>query len=193
MVHNVISDLFRLSVKRHYRFFKNIHFFFDVCLLKIHSTWLSFSLSNGVLKHHKLLVKSLSFIFNFLLSLLEELFISPHFLKLISKIFRSLLFFLGLISDTWNFRFNLKDIILLLLDELLDGLQSFISLLHTKERFLPIIEQSLFRHYDLLNFNGCFLQGVSSRSSLLLLRNQLSLIEGLLFIKSLDLFIHWIN
>ena len=75
----------------------------------------------------------------------------------------------GLISDTTDFGFNLEDLVILLLDELLDGLESLVSLLHTKQRLLPIFEKGLLAHYDSLDFNGCFLEGISGGCGFFLL------------------------
>ena len=111
-------------------------------------------------------------------------------MKLGIELLRDLLLFLCLVPDTRNFRLDLKDVILLLLDELLDGLESLISLLHTKERLLPVIQKSLLRHDDLLNFDGSLLEGVSSGSCLFLLGNELSLVKSLLLIQPLDLLVH---
>jgi len=133
------------------------------------------------------------FVLNFLHTFLQKFFILLHFIKLLSKIFRLFLLFLGFITNTRYFRLNLKDIILFLLDELLNSLKSFISLLHTKKRFLPVIKKGLFRHYDLLNFDSSFLKSVSSSGSFFFLWDQLSLIKSFLFIQSLNFFIHWIN
>jgi len=133
------------------------------------------------------------FILDFLHTLLQELFIILHFFELLSKIFWLFLLFLGLVTNTRNLRLNLKDIVLLLLDEFFDSLKSFISLLHTKKRFLPVIKKSFLWHYDLFNFNSSFFKSVSCSCSFFLLWNQLGLIQSLLLIQSLDLFIHRVN
>ena len=98
------------------------------------------------------------------------------------KTLREFLLAAGLITDTSDLRFNLEDLIVLLLDQLLDSLESLISLLHTEEGLLPILEEGLLAHNDLLDFDGGFLEGVAGSSSLFLLRNKLSLIEGLLLV-----------
>jgi len=85
------------------------------------------------------------------------------------EIFRNFLFLSGLVSDTADFRFNLKNLIVLLLNELFDGLESLISLLHTEERFLPIFKQCLFAHNNSFDFNGRFFKGISGGSCLFLL------------------------
>lgn len=162
MVKNVVSDFLSFGVERHDGFLEDVHLFFDARLLSVHSSRFILSLRNRVLEHHELLLKSLTLIFNFLLSLLEELLITLHFLKLVAEIFGGLLLSLGLISDTGDFGLDLKDIILLLLDELLNGLKGLVSLLHTEKRFLPIVEKSLFRHDNLFDFNGSLLQSISS-------------------------------
>jgi len=109
------------------------------------------------------------------------------------KTLREFLLAAGLITDTSDLRFNLQDLIVLLLDQLLDSLESLISLLHTKEGLLPILEEGLLAHNNLLDFDGGFLEGVAGSSGLFLLRNKLGLIEGLLLVQALDLLVHGIN
>jgi hypothetical protein len=133
MVDDIISDFLSLGVERHDGLLKDVHLLFDVGLLGVHSGGFILGLSDGVLEHHELLVESLSLILDFELSLFQEIFVTLHFLELGGKFFRVFLFFLGFISDTGNFRFNLENIILLLLDEFLDGLKCLVSLLHTEE------------------------------------------------------------
>jgi len=58
---------------------------------------------------------------------------------------------------------------------------------------LPILEESLLAHNDLLDFDGGLLEGVAGSSGLFLLRNKLGLIEGLLLVQALDLLVHSIN
>ena len=193
MVDNIISDFLSLGVERHDGLLKDVHLLFDVGFFDVHSAGFILGLSDGVLEHHELLVESLSFILNFELSLFQKIFVILHFLELGVKFFRVFLFFLGFISDSGNFRFNLKNIILLLFDEFFNGLQSLISLLHTEERFLPVIKKSLLRHDDLFNLDGSLLQGIPGSGSFLFLRNQLCLIKSLLLIKTLDLFVHGVD
>ena len=64
------------------------------------------------------------------------------------------LLFPGLVADTADFRLDLKDLVVTLIDELLDGLQSLITLLHAEQALLPILEQRLFAHDDTLDLNG---------------------------------------
>ena len=109
------------------------------------------------------------------------------------KTLREFLFAAGLITDTSDLRFNLQDLVVLLLDQLLDSLESLISLLHSEEGLLPIFEKGLLAHNDLLDFDGGFLEGVAGCSGLFLLRNKLGLIEGLLLVQALDLLVHGIN
>ena len=109
------------------------------------------------------------------------------------EVLGDLLLLLGLALDTRDFRLDLENVILLLLDQLFDGLESLVSLLHTKERFLPVIEQGLLGHDDLLDFDGGLLQGISSSSCLFLLGYELGLVKSLLLVESLDLFVHGVN
>ena len=82
---------------------------------------------------------------------------------------REFLLAAGLISDTSDLRLYLQDLVVLLLDQFLDSLESFISLLHTEEGLLPILEEGLLAHYDLLDFDGSFLKGVAGSCSLFFL------------------------
>ena len=109
------------------------------------------------------------------------------------KVLRLLLLLLGLVANTADLRLDLQDLIVPLLDELLDSLEGLVTLLHAKETLLPVLQQRLLAHHDTLDFNGCLLEGVTGGSSLLLLRDKLSLVQSLLFIESLDLLIHCIN
>ena len=122
VVDDVISNFFGFGVKGHDGLLEDVHLFFNISLFDIHSLRFVLGLSDRVLKHHELLVESLSLIFDLELSLLKEILITFHFLELGIQFFRDFLLFLGLISDSRNFRFNLKNIILLLLNELLDSL-----------------------------------------------------------------------
>jgi len=143
MVDDVISNFLCLSVKRHDRFLKNISLFFDTFLLTIHLTLFILSLGNGILEHNELLIKSLSLIVDIHLYFLQKIFVVLHLLKHIGEILNCLELFSGFISDTRDLRLNLEDIILLLLYEFLNSLESLISLLHSKQGFLPIIKKSL--------------------------------------------------
>ena len=58
---------------------------------------------------------------------------------------------------------------------------------------MPVIEQGLLGHDDLLDFDGSLLKGVSGGSGFFLLRDELGLVEGLLLVESLDLFVHGVN
>lgn len=61
--------------------------------------------------------------FKFLLSLRQ----------LLMKLLRQVLLLLGLVPHSINLRLHLHDFVFFLLDELFDGLESFITLLHAKQ------------------------------------------------------------
>lgn len=85
------------------------------------------------------------------------------------KTFREFLLAAGLIADTSDLRLYLQDLVVLLLDQLLDSLESLISLLHTEESLLPILEEGLLAHNDLLDFDSSFLEGVAGGGGLFFL------------------------
>lgn len=121
--------------------------------------------------------------FKFLLSLRQ----------LLMKLLRQVLLLLGLVPHSINLRLHLHDLVFFLLDELFDGLESFITLLHAKQWLLPVFEQSFFGHDDALNLNGSLFQGVTGGSRLFFLGDQLGLVEGFLLVKTLDLFVHRVD
>jgi len=61
--------------------------------------------------------------FKFLLSLRQ----------LLMKLLRQVLLLLGLVPHSINLGLHLHDLVFFLLDELFDGLESFITLLHSKQ------------------------------------------------------------
>ena len=182
VVDDVVTDGLCLSVQLHNRLFKDLHLLVDVCLFNIHALGLLLSRLERGLKHYILLLKAFLVSFNFISALLQEVLLRLALLELLMKTLREFLLAAGLITDTSDLRFNLEDLIVLLLDQLLDSLESLISLLHTEEGLLPILEEGLLAHNDLLDFDGGFLEGVTGSSGLFLLRNKLSLIEGLLLV-----------
>ena len=128
-----------------------------------------------------------------MLALFEKFLVFFHLLELLGQILRCLLLLFGFIFDSGDLRFDLKDIILLLLDQFLDGLESFIPLLHSEEGLLPVIEQRLFGLDNLFYLNGCLLKSVSSSGSFFFLGDELSLVQSLLLIQSFNFLIHRIN
>lgn len=68
MVDDIISDLLGLGVERHDGLLKNIHFLLNVGFLSVHPGGFRLCTLDRGLEHHELLVESLSFIFDFLLS-----------------------------------------------------------------------------------------------------------------------------
>jgi len=131
--------------------------------------------------------------FDFIATLFVELLLRLAFLQFFVKTLGELLFTSCLIADTKNFGLKLQNFIILLLDQFFDGLKSFVTLLHAKESLLPILQQGLLAHHNLLNFDCSFLKSVTSSCSFFLLRDQLSLIQSLLLVKSLNFLIHSIN
>lgn len=109
------------------------------------------------------------------------------------QVLRLLLLFLGLVTNTTDLRLNLKNLVISLLNKLLDSLKSLISLLHAEKTLLPVLEESLLAHNDALDLNSSLFEGVTSGSCFLLLRDKLSLIQGLLLVQALDLLIHRID
>lgn len=109
------------------------------------------------------------------------------------QLLRLVLFFSCLVSDATDLGLDLEDLIVSLVDELLDRLERLVTLLHAKQTFLPVLEQGLLAHDDSLNFNCCLLESVTSCCCLFLLRDELGLVECLLFVESLDLLVHRIN
>lgn len=109
------------------------------------------------------------------------------------KLLRQVLLLLGLVPHSINLGLHLHDLVFFLLDELLDGLESLVTLLHAKQWLLPVFEQGFFGHDYALNLNRSLFQGVSGGGRLFLLRDQLGLVEGFLLVKTLDLFVHRVD
>jgi hypothetical protein len=130
---------------------------------------------------------------NLLQLLCQNLVFTLGLVKFLMEIVGKLLLLTSLVSYTVNFRLNLHNLVLLLFNEFLNRLESLITLLHTEQRFLPVLKQRFLRHNYSLDFDGSLLEGVTSSSCLFLLRNQLSLVKCLLFVKSFDFFVHAVN
>ena len=73
-------------------------------------------------------------------ALLKEILLRLALLELLMETLREFLLSAGLVADTSDLRFYLKDLVVLLLDQLLDSLESLISLLHTEKGLLPILK-----------------------------------------------------
>ena len=86
-----------------------------------------------------MLVKLFLFGFQFLHASGQELNLLSSLVQLVVQIFRRLLLFLCLVSYTADFRLDLQDFVVPLLDELLDGLERLVSLLHAEETLLPVL------------------------------------------------------
>lgn len=98
------------------------------------------------------------------------------------QLFRHVLLFTRIVSDTGDFRFDLEDAIVALINQLLDRLQGLVSLLHGVERLLPIFEHGLLRQHNAFNFDRSLFEGVASRRSFLFLRDELGLVQRLLLV-----------
>lgn len=140
VVDDVIADFLDLGVQRHDGLLKNMHLLLDVGLFDVHSLALIFSLSDRGLEHVQLLHEPFPFILDLLSPLLKELLVSFHLFELLEQILGRLLFLLGLIADTGDLRLHLLDLIFLTVDEFLDDLESFVSLLHTEQCLLPVVK-----------------------------------------------------
>ena len=169
VVDDVITDGLCLSVQLHNGLFKDLHLLVNVCLLNIHALGLLLSRLERGLKHNILLLKAFLVSLDFISALLKEILLRLALLELLMETLREFLLAAGLISDTSDLRLYLQDLVVLLLDQLLDSLESFISLLHTEEGLLPILEEGLLAHYDLLDFYGSFLKGVAGSCGLFFL------------------------
>ena len=146
-----------------------------------------------VLEHDFLLVKLFLFCFQFLHASGQELNLLSSLVQFVVQIFRLLLLFLCLVSYTADFRLDLEDFVVSLLDELLDGLERLVSLLHAEETLLPVLQQRLLAHHDSFNLDGRLLECVSGSCSFFLLGDQLCLVERLLLVQALNLLIHCVN
>ena len=193
MVDNIVSDGFGLGVELHDGLLEDVLLVEHVLLLGVHPRALSLSLRQRILKHDLLLIQSLLLSHVFCHTFLQELTLLFVLVQLVMEIFWDFLLLSGLISDTTDLRFNLENLVVFLLDELLDGLESFVSLLHTEETLLPIFKQCLLAHNDSFDFNCCFFECVPGCCCFLLLRDQLCLVERFLFVKPLDFLVHLIN
>lgn len=80
-----------------------------------------------------------------------------------------------------------------MLNELFNGLKSLVTLLHSKQALLPVLQQSFLAHDDSLDFDGSLFESVPGCGRFLLLRYELGLIQGLLFIQPLDFLVHRVD
>ena len=116
-----------------------------------------------------MLVKLFLFCFQFLHASGQELNLLSSLVQFVVQIFRLLLLFLCLVSYTADFRLDLEDFVVSLLDELLDGLERLVSLLHAEETLLPVLEQGFLAHNDSLNLDGGFFKSVTGSGRFFLL------------------------
>jgi hypothetical protein len=68
------------------------------------------------------------------------------------------------------------------MDQLFDCLEGFVTLLHSKQRLLPVFEEGLLGHDNPLDFDGCLLESVTSCSCFFLLGDELGLVQSLLLV-----------
>ena len=169
MVHDVVTDRLGLGVQLHDGLLEDLHLLVNVRLLHVHARGLLLSRLERGLQHYVLLLETLLVGLDFVFPLLEELLLTLALLELFVEFLGNLLLATCLVTDTSDLRLYLKNFIVLLFDELLDSLESLISLLHAEERLLPILKQSLLAHHDLLDFNSSLLKSVPGGCGLLLL------------------------
>jgi hypothetical protein len=86
--------------------------------------------------------------------LFEEILLTLAFLKFLVQLLRLLLLAAGLITHTCDLALDLKDLVVLLLNQFLDSLKGLVTLLHAEEGLLPVLQKGLLAHHDLLDFNG---------------------------------------
>jgi len=125
--------------------------------------------------------------------LLKELVFALAHTQLVVEAVGCLLLFASLVSHAGNFRLDLQNFVLLLVDQLFNRLESLVSFLHAEQRLLPILKKGLLGHDDALDLDGCLLERVACRRSLLFLRDQLGLIQSLLFVEPFYLLVHGVN
>lgn len=193
MVNNVVSNILSLSVKLHDGLFEDGHLLVDVGLLGVHALGFGLRLRKGVLEHHELLVETLLLSFNLVLLLLQFLFGLLAHAQLVVEVVRRLLFLASLVAHPGNFRLDLQNLVFLLMNQLLDSLEGLVTLLHAEKRLLPVLQQRLLGHDDPLDLDRCLLQSVPSGCGFFFLRDELRLVKGLLFIKALYFFIHYVD
>jgi hypothetical protein len=169
VIDDVVTNGLCLGVQLHNGLFKDLHLLVNICLLNIHALGLLLSRLERCLKHNILLLKAFLVSLDFISALLEEILLRLALLELLVKTLREFLLAAGLITDTSDLRLYLQDLVVLLLDQLLDSLESLISLLHTEEGLLPILEECLLAHNDLLDFDSSFLEGVAGGGGLFFL------------------------
>ena len=133
MVEYVVSDVLGLGVQLHDRFLQHLHLFVHVGLLDVHARRLSLRGVERGLQHDVLLVQALLLVFDVFAALLQELLLRLALLQLVMQFLGSLLLLPGFIAHAGDFTLDLQDFIVFLLDQLLDGLQGLVSLLHAEE------------------------------------------------------------
>ena len=146
-----------------------------------------------VLEHDLLLLKLLLLGLELSHTRSQKLNLLLALVQLVVELLRLVLLFSGLVAHAADLGLNLKDLVVALINELLDGLKRLVALLHAKQALLPVLEERLLAHHDALNLNGSLLESVASSSCLLLLGDELSLVQGLLLVETLDLLVHGVD
>ena len=137
---DIISDSLGLGMQLHDTLVKDVVLRLHVGLLLVHASRLKLCLLQRVLEHDFLLVELLFLGLKLLHPCRQEFNLFLALVKLIVEIFTRLLLFLCLVSDTTNLGLDLQDLVITLSNEVLDGLESLVTLLHAEETLLPILK-----------------------------------------------------
>ena len=190
---DIVTDGLGLSVQLHDALVQDLVLRLHVRLLLVHSLRLLLSLLQRVLQHDFLFIKLLLLGLELAHASGEELDLLLPLVQLVMQVLRQLLLFLGLVANSTDLRLDLEDLVITLLDQLLDSLESLVTLLHAEQTLLPVFEKGLLGHDNALDLNSSLFEGVPGGSGLFLLRDELGLVEGLLLVKALDFFVHGID
>ncbi len=190
---DVVTDGLRLGVQLHDAVIQDHVLRLHIDLFLVHSLRLKLSLLQRVLEHDLLFIELLLLTLELSHASGQELDLLLALIKLVSQVLRLLVLFLSFVTNTTDLGLNLEDLIISLLDELFDGLESLITLLHAEETLLPVLKQRLLAHDDALDLDRSLFQSVASCSRFFFLRDQLGLIESLLLVQALDFFVHGVD
>ena len=157
---DIIPDSLGLGMQLHDTLVKDVVLRLHIGLFLVHASRLKLRLLQRVLEHDFLLVELLFLSLELLHPCRQEFDLLLALVKLIMKVFTRLLLFLGLVANTADLGLDLEDLVITLSDEVLDGLESLVTLLHAKETLLPVLKQSLLAHNDSLNLNSSFFECV---------------------------------
>lgn len=132
MVNNVVSDGLCLGVQLHNRFLEHVHLVLHVGLLLVHPLALGLRLGQRLLEHVALLGETSKISLDKLDRRLKVPLLELVLVELFVEFLGNLLLFLGLVADARDFTLRLKNFVVLLLNEVLDGLKRLVSLLHSE-------------------------------------------------------------